>query len=36
MEDRIIKSETEIVSPSEREEIDNIIKAIAKSIIESV
>ena len=36
MEDKIIKSETEIVSPTEREEISNIIKEIAASIIESV
>jgi hypothetical protein len=36
MEDKIIKSETHIVSQTEREEIDNIIKAIAESIIESV
>jgi hypothetical protein len=36
MEDKIIKSETEIVSPSEREEISNIVKEIATAIIDSV
>jgi hypothetical protein len=36
MEDKIIKSETEIISPTEREEISNIIKEIANSILDSV
>jgi hypothetical protein len=36
MEDKIIKSDTQIVSPTEREEISNIIKEIANSILESV
>jgi hypothetical protein len=36
MEDKIIKSDTEIVSPSEREEVSNIVKEIANSILQSV
>ena len=36
MEDKIIKSDKEIVSPSEREEISNIIKEIATSIVDSL
>ena len=36
MEDKIIKSDTQIVSPTEREEISNIVKEIATAIIDSV
>jgi hypothetical protein len=36
MEDKIIKSDTQIVSPSEKAEIANIVKEIANSILESV
>ena len=36
MEDKIIKSDTQIVSSTERDEIANIVKEIAKSILKSV
>lgn len=36
MEDKIIKSDTQIVTPIEKEEIDSIIKQIASTIIESL
>jgi hypothetical protein len=36
MEDKIIKSDTQIVSPTEKNEIANIVKEIANSILESV
>jgi hypothetical protein len=36
MEDKIIKSDTKIVSPTEKDEIANIVKEIAASIIDSV
>jgi hypothetical protein len=36
MEDKIIKSDTQIVSSTERDEIANIVKEIANSILQSV
>ena len=36
MEDRIIKSDTQIVSTTEKDEIANIVKEIATAIIDSV
>lgn len=36
MEDKIIKSDTQIVSPTEKDEITNIVKEIATAIIDSV